>query len=316
MKSYAVFSGSANTKLAEAIAQALDVPLAPCTIEHFPDGEISVKLQESVRRREVFIVQPTCRPVNDRLVELLAFADACRRADASHVTAVIPYFGYARSDRRAGHRRPIMATMVADLMQTAGIGQVMTMDIHTPQVEGFFRIPFDDLSAAPTLASAICDNLPEDAVVVAPDLGAVKRATTYSYHLGRPTVILHKRRKSGSEVEVSQVIGDVRGRSCIIVDDMISTGGTIVQAINALRNEGANPDFTVVATHGVFTEGARERLREAGAGRVIVSDTIQVESEGWPELQVVSVAPLIASALQRLATGESLRGLGANLHDS
>jgi len=309
MKRYAVFSGSANPALAEAIAHGLDVPLTPCCVERFPDGEISVELDESVRRREVFIVQPTCSPVNDRLVELLAFADACRRAAASHVTAVIPYFGYARSDRRAGRRQPIMGTMVADLMQSAGIGHVVTIDIHTAQVEGFFRIPFDDLTAVPTLAGVIQRDLPEDAVIVAPDLGAVKRATAYSDRLQRPAVILHKRRKSGSEVEISQVIGDVRGRSCIIVDDMISTGGTIAEAIHVLRNEGARPEFTVVATHGVFAEGARRRLADAGAERVIVTDTIPVEREDWPELQVVSVAPLIATALQRLADGESLRGL-------
>ncbi len=309
MKQYAVFSGSANTKLAEAIAHSLGVPLTPCCIERFPDGEISVELDESVRRREVFIVQPTCPPVNDRLVELLAFADASRRAAAAHITAVIPYFGYARSDRRAGRRQPIMGTMVADLMQSAGIGHVVTMDIHTAQVEGFFRIPFDDLTAVPTLAGAICHDLPEGAVIVAPDLGAVKRATAYSDRLQRPTAVLHKRRKSGSEVEISQVIGDVRGRSCIIVDDMISTGGTIAQAINALRNEGANPDFTVVATHGVFSQGAREQLANAGVQRVIVSDTIPVDTNNWPELHVVSVAPLIATALQRLAAGESLHGL-------
>jgi len=309
MKNYAIFSGSANPALAAAIAEGLNVPLTPCSVERFPDGEISVQLEETVRRREVFIIQPTSPPVNDRLVELLAFADACRRADAAHVTAIIPYFGYGRSDRRAGRREPIMATMVAGLMQAAGIGHVVTMDIHTPQIEGFFSIPVDDLTATPTFADALCRDLPEHAVVVAPDLGAVKRATAYSDRLGRPTVILNKRRRSGSEVEVSQVIGDVRGRSCIIVDDMISTGGTIVQAIQALHDEGADPDITVVATHGVFTEGARKRLTDAGAGRVIVSDTIPVDAAAWPELHTVSVAPLIATALQRLAAGESLRSL-------
>lgn len=309
MKSYAIFSGSANPALAAAIADGLDMPLTPCSVERFPDGEISVQLDESVRRREVFIIQPTCPPVNDRVIELLAFADACRRADAAHITAIIPYFGYSRSDRRAGRREPIMATMMADLIQSAGIGHVVTIDIHTPQVEGFFRIPMDDLTAGPTLAASLHDDLPDDAVIVAPDLGAVKRATIYSTLLKRPTAILHKRRKSGSEVEISQVIGEVRGRSCIIVDDMISTGGTIAEAINALRNEGANPDFTVVATHGIFTEGARARLTAAGAGRVIISDTIPADTMDWPELRVVSVAPLIAAALQRMAAGESLRGL-------
>ena len=309
MESFAVFAGTANEPLAHAVARELGVELGASTVERFPDGEVTVRLEESVRARDVFVVQPTSRPVNDNLVELLAFADACRRAAAARVTAVVPYFGYARADKRKGRRDPVTARMVADLMQTAGITHVVTLDVHTPQIEGFFRVPVDNLTAIPTLCDALRGRLSDGTVVVSPDLGAVARATAFGERLKLPTAVIHKRRKSGAEVEAVQVIGDVRGRPCLIVDDMISTGGTIVEAMRSLGEAGASGDFTVAASHGVFVEDARERLAAAGARAVVVSDSLPVRPADGSPVHVVTIAPLLATALRHLVRGESLRDL-------
>ena len=309
MESYAVFAGTANRPLAEAVARDLGVELGASSVERFPDGEVSVHLEESVRSREVFVVQPTSPPVNDNLVELMAFADACRRAAAVRLTAVIPYFGYARADKRKGRRDPVSARMVADVLQAAGVHHVVTLDVHTPQIEGFFSIPVDNLTAMPTLCDELRERLPPDAVVVSPDLGAVGRATEYAGRLGLPTAIVHKRRKSGAEVEAVQVIGDVRGRPCLLVDDMISTGGTIVESMNALRGAGARDEFLVAATHGVFVNDARARMAEAGAREVVVTDSLPVREGPGAPARVVTIAPLLATAIRRIVRGESLRNL-------
>jgi ribose-phosphate pyrophosphokinase len=301
MRSYLLFSGSANRPLAEAVARELGTPLSPCTTERYPDGELTVRLEESVRGREVFVLQPTSPPVNDHLVELLAFADACRHAAAERVVALVPYFGYARSDRRAGRREPIMASLVADLLQSAGIRHLVTVDAHTEQLEAFFRIPVDNLSAVPVLCDTLRDRVPEDAVVVAPDLGAVQRATAVAARLSRPMALLHKQRLSGSEVEIRRIVGEVRGRSCLIVDDMISTGSTIVKSIEALRSAGAHGEVLVAATHRVFSADALSRLHGAGVGEVWVTDTIATAPN--PGVHVVSVAPLLAEAVRRLTGG-------------
>ncbi len=309
MESYTILAGTANPRLAAAVARELGVALGACTVNRFPDGEVSVHLDQSVRGREVYIVQPTSPPVNDHLVELLAFADACRRAAAARVTAVVPYFGYARADKRQSRREPITASTVADVMQSAGIDHVVTIDVHTPQIEGFFRIPVDDLTAVPTLCAALHHRISGETVLVSPDLGGIRRATEYSHRLGVPVVVCYKRRTSGAEVEIAQLIGDVRDRSCLIVDDMISTGATIVESIKALLQAGAHPEFRVAATHGVFVDGARDRLAEAGVREVFVTDTLAMPETEWPELRVVSVAPLIAAALRRLSADESLSDL-------
>src|ERR671932_304240 len=219
-----IFAGTANPDLARAVARELGVRLGACAVERFPDGEVSVRLEESVRGREVFVVQPTSPPVNDHLVELLAFADACRRASAARTTAIVPYFGYARSDKRDGRRVAVAASMVADLLQSVGVGHVVTVDVHTPQLEGFFRVPFDSLTAVPILADAVREHLPEGAAVVSPDAGRVSMATEFAQRLGAQVVVLHKRRESGSRTRVTHVVGDVRDRACLVIDDMISTG--------------------------------------------------------------------------------------------
>ena len=304
-----LFAGTANPSLAKAVAHALGVELGVCTVERFPDGELAVHLEQSVRNREVFIVQPTSPPVNEHLVELLTLSDACRRAAAARITAVVPYFGYARSDKRHGRREPITASMVALLLQAVGVNHIVTVDLHAQQIEGFFHIPVDSLSAVPTLADVLKTELKSEAVLVAPDAGAVRIANEYAHRLACPIVVLHKRRASATETRVTHLIGEVRGRPCVIVDDMISTGGTIAEAIATLLAADAMPDITVVATHGVLVGKARERLSHPAVRRVLVTDTLPVMAHGWPELRVISIAPVIAAALDRLSAGGSLSGL-------
>jgi ribose-phosphate pyrophosphokinase len=296
---FIVFSGTANRPLAERVTGELGRPLGACTVEHFTDGEVSVRLDESVRGRVVFVVQPTSPPVNEHLVELLAFADACRRASAARVTAVVPYFGYSRSDKRQGERVAVAASMVADLLQTVGVDHVLTVDVHAAQVEGFFRVPFDNLSATALLARSLRGHLPEGAVVVSPDAGRVTAASEFADCLGTEVVVLQKRRTSGTETEVTHIVGDVRDRACLIIDDMISTGGTIAKSVEALVGAGARPEFIVAATHGLFVGEARRKLSGVGIKEIVVTDTVAVDAEGWPGLRVVSVAPLVAAAMRK-----------------
>jgi ribose-phosphate pyrophosphokinase len=306
---FILFSGSANRPLAESIARALEVPLGACTVERFPDGELDVRLDEPVRGREVFLVQPTSPPVNEHLVELLAFADACRRAAARRITAIVPYFGYARADKRHAHREPITASMVATVMQAVGIEHVVTIDLHASQIEGFFHIPVDTLTAVPVLCDALRNRLLTGMLVVSPDEGRVRMATEYAERLGSSVVVLHKQRESGSKTSVTQVIGDVHDRPCLIIDDMISTGGTIAKSISVLLEHGARPEITVAATHGVLVEGARENLRHKAIRNIFVSDTVCLPQRMWPKVEVISIAPLLASAIQRFEADESLSEL-------
>lgn len=297
-----LLSGTANPALAVAVAGELGFPLAAAEVERFPDGEVTVRLLESVRRREVVVVQPTAPPADPHLMELLAFADACRRAAAARVVAVVPYFGYARADRRGGRREPVTASLVATLMQAAGVDHVVTVDLHTPQVEGFFRIPVDSLTALVPLCDAVGPDLPEGTTVVSPDAGRVPLATEYARRLRLPLAVLHKRRDSATETEVAHLVGEVEGRHCLLVDDMISTGGTLRKSVAALRDAGAT-GFTVTATHGLLIGDALARLVDAGIERVYVTDTVRVPGEGDPALRVVPVAPLLADALRHLTAG-------------
>jgi len=279
-------------------------------VDRYPDGDVAEQLLDSVRRKEVFLVQPTSPPVNDHLIELLALADACRRASAARITAIVPFFGYGRADKRNGRREPIMARVAADLLQVAGISNVVTVDLHTPQIEGFFHAPVDSLTAVPTLCRAVRDRVPADLVVVSPDVGRVAMATRYAEQcVGASVVVLHKRHVSGSETKVTHVVGDVSGRACLIVDDMISTGGTVAESIKALLAAGARPEIVVAATHGLFVFDARNRLNHPAVREVFVTDTVRTAEKDWPQLRVISVAPLIAGAVQRFlakgALGES-----------
>jgi ribose-phosphate pyrophosphokinase len=296
---FTIFAGRANVALATSVAVEMGARLGACSVEHFPDGELSVRLDEPVRGRKVFIIQPTSPPVNDHLIELLAFADACRRASAAHITAVMPYFGYSRADKRHGRREPITASMVADLMQAVGVNHVVTIDLHAPQIEGFFHIPVDSLTAAPVMAEALRPGLIAGTVVVSPDAGRMRLATEYARLLGAPVAVLHKERASGVETRVTRVVGDVRDCPCLIIDDMISTGGTIAESVDALLDAGARPQFTVAATHGLLLHGSREKLARLETREVLVTDTVAPPAHDWPQLRVVSIAPLIASALRR-----------------
>jgi ribose-phosphate pyrophosphokinase len=303
---FTILAGSATPALVVEVAHALGVEPGACVVDRFPDGEVSVRLLEPVRRREVFLVQSTSPPVNDHLIELLALADACRRASAARITAVIPYFGYGRADRRHGSREPVTGRMVADLLEAVGIAQVVTIDLHTPQIEGFFFAPVDSLTAAPTLASAVRDRLPPGVAVVSPDAGRVALATDYAERLGAPVVVLHKRRQSGTETVVTHVVGDVANRPCLIVDDIIATAGTMAQSIGALLAAGARDDIVVAATHGLFLPGAREKLEHHAVRALYVTDSVPVAEKDWPRLRVVSIAPLIAGALRRFLVDGSI----------
>jgi ribose-phosphate pyrophosphokinase len=292
-----ILRGTANPALADGVARALGVETTPCETERFPDGEFSVTLKESIRGRDVFVVQPTSPPVNDHLIELLVFADACRRASAARITAVVPYFGYARADRRDCRREPITASLVADLMECAGFDHVITVDLHAAQIEGFFRIPVDSLSAVELLCDALVwARARPDHVVVSPDAGRVKMATEYADRLDLPLCVLHKRRLSGGVTEVMHVVGDVRGRTCILIDDLIATGGTLIESMGALREAGA-VDAIVVATHGLFVAGAIEKLQAAQVRELVTTDSVAINAQ--PVLRVVSIAPLLAAAISR-----------------
>ncbi len=277
-----IFSGTASAGLAASIAQELGVRPGLSSVERFPDGELSVRLEESVRRKEVYIIQSTLPPVNDHLVELLAFADALRRASAATITAIIPYFGYSRSDKRHGRREAIAASMTADLLQAVNIDHIVTIDLHTPQIEGFFQIPVDNLSATPTLCGPMRHLSPSDTVVVSPDAGRVKMATEFANRLGLPLVVLHKRRVSGTDTAVTHLVGDVGSRACLIVNDIISTGGTIVRSIDALLEAGAREEIYIASTHGLLLGGAHEMFDYSAVREVLITDTVAAASSIRP----------------------------------
>ena len=308
-KECVIFAGTANSELTAAIAADLGMLPGTCAIERFPDGETSVQLLESVRRKEVFLVQPLSPPVNDHLVELLALADACRRAAAARITAVVPYLGYARSDKRHGRREPIMGRMVAEVLEAVGIHHVLTVDLHAPQIEGFFGIPVDTLTAVPHLSTYLREEVPPGVVVVAPDAGAFRMATDYAHRLNGTVAVLHKRRESGTGTQVTHLVGDVGGKPCLIVDDMISTGGTLASGIEALLKAGARSELTIAATHGLLLPGARQKLAHEAVKKVVITDTVAGAPTDWPRLQIISIAPVIAGALKRLLEHRSLGDL-------
>jgi ribose-phosphate pyrophosphokinase len=305
-----LLTGSANPSLAHALATRLRVPLAACLLDRFPDGELHVEIRESVRGQTVFLLQPTSPPVETHLFELLLLADACRRAGAGRVVAVIPYFGYARQDRRAAGRDAIAARLASDLVAAAGIHEVVVLDLHSRAAEGFFSVPAEHLTAVPQLAGAIRSSVDRaTGVLVAPDLGAVKLADYYSRLLDLPVATVHKLRISGRDVKVQQLVGDVRDRVPVIVDDMISTGGTVAAAVRALLAAGARPDVTVVATHGVFADQAIERLRDVPVGRIVTTDSVAPHS-GLPlPIEVVPIAPMLADVIARIDQHRSLGAL-------
>ena len=303
-----VFAGPASLRLGAEVAEILRVKPAEYDCQRFPDGEIQIEIRESVRGRDVFLLQSTSPPVERHLMELLLLADACRRAGAGRLTAVIPYFGYARQDRRAG-RRSLGARVAANAIGTAGFDRLMLIDAHTPAIEGMFEIPIDHLTAVPLLARAAAPSVCDNSVIVAPDLGAVKLAGEYARLLQLPMAFVHKTRLNGEQVEAHGVIGDVRGRLPILVDDMLSTGGTIEAAIGALRIAGAVEPIAAAVTHALVAGHAREVLRRLSLTRLIAANTVAIEPPAVPHLEVTSVAPLIATAIRRDHRDESLADL-------
>ncbi|MFA5909346.1 MAG: ribose-phosphate pyrophosphokinase [Vicinamibacterales bacterium] len=303
-----VFAGPASQRLGGEVCEILLTTPAVYECQRFPDGETQMELGGSVRGDDVFIVQSTSPPVEQHLMELLLLADACRRAGARRLTAIIPYFGYARQEHRAG-RRSLGARVAADLIGTARFDRLMLIDAHTPSLEGFFGLPIDHLTAIPILARAAAPSIRDNTVVVAPDLGAVKRARTYGRLLQLPIAFIHKTRLDGDEVETHGVIGEVRNRRPLIVDDMLSTGATLKAAIDALRAAGASDPITVAVTHALVVGHARDLLRTLPIERLIAGDTVAIEPPEVPHLEVSSVAPLIADAIRRDHRDESLADL-------
>ena len=305
-----VIAGSANVPLAKSIG--VELGLQPCNrvVHRFAYGELHVEIEESVRGHDVYLIQPTSLPVDEHLMELLFLADACRRAGAARLTAVVPYFGYARQDRRASGREAVGARVVSGLIEAAGFARVVAIDLHAPEIEGFFHIPLEHLSAAKLLAGAV--RTTSDTVIVAPDLGAVKLAERYQAFLHLPVVMLSKTRVSGSEVSLRSIIGDVKDRAPLIVDDMITTGATIAAAIKGLLEAGCKPDVSVVATHGLFVGPAVARLQALPIRQLIGTNSVEATAELPAPFQVVNLAPMIADAIMRLHRDQSLENLLAH----
>jgi len=306
-----VFHGNSNITLCKAVCDSLGEVPGNARVSRFSDEEVQVEIDDNVRGRDVFILQSTSSPANDHLMELLIMVDACKRASAGRITAVIPYYGYARQDRKAAPRAPITAKLVADLLTTAGVQRVLTMDLHAGQIQGFFDIPVDNLYAGPTLRAYIAATLPTaNAVIVSPDAGGVERARSYAKPLGCGLAIIDKRRSGPNLAEALHLIGDVRDRDAIIIDDMVDTAGTLVKAAAALRENGANRVFAV-ATHAVLSGPAIERIENSAIERVIVTDTVPLrpEAQACPKIGVVSVAPVFAEAVSSIHSHDSVSRL-------
>ncbi len=305
-----IFSGSANAPLAEEVARYLGMDLGPMVRKRFADGEIYVQIQESIRGCDVYLIQPTCCPVNDHLMELLIMVDACRRASARQITAVIPYYGYARADRKTSGRESITAKLVANLITQSGANRVLAMDLHAAQIQGYFDIPFDHVYASPVLIEYLCEKHLEDLVVVSPDVGGVARARAFAKKLNdAPLAIIDKRRTAHNVAEVLNVIGDVRGRTAVLVDDMIDTAGTITAAAELLHQEGAR-DVYACATHAVLSPPALERLSTGVFAEVIVTNTIPARAtEQLHQLTRISVANLIGEAIWRIHEDSSVSSM-------
>ena len=304
-----LFTGNANPRLAEEIAEYLRVQLGKINVSPFPDGEILVEIGENVRGADVFVIQPTCPPVNDNLMELLIMIDALRRASAQRITAVIPYYGYARQDRKVKPRAPISAKLVANLITTAGVNRILAMDLHAGQIQGFFDIPVDHLFAAPVLIGYFQKKEIPDIVVVAPDPGGVERARAFAKRLDVPMAIIDKRRTEEREVKVMHVIGDVAGKNAVIFDDMIDRAGTMVEAIRGLKENGVK-DVYYGAVHPVLSEPAVERIESSDLKEVVVTNTIPLRSgRESKKITVLSVASLLGEAIKRIHTETSVSSL-------
>ena len=309
---FLLFTGNANASLAAEIAEQLGIPLGAAHVGRFSDGEVTVEIQQNVRARDVFVVQSTCAPTNENLMELLIMVDALKRASAERISAVIPYFGYARQDRRPRSARvPITAKVVANMLQAVGVSRVLTMDLHADQIQGFFDIPVDNIYASPVLLGDLRQQNYTDLMVVSPDVGGVVRARALAKQLGCDMAIIDKRRPKANVSEVMHVIGDIDGRNCVIMDDMIDTAGTLVKAAEVLKERGAKKVYAY-CTHPIFSGPAIERIAQGDAlDEVVITNTIPLSenAKNCKKIRQLSVGPLIAETIQRIANGESVMSL-------
>jgi ribose-phosphate pyrophosphokinase len=315
---FMVFTGNANPRMAAEIAVNLGISLGAATVGRFSDGEVTVEINQNVRARDVFVVQSTCAPTNENLMELLIMVDALKRASAERISAVIPYFGYARQDRRPRSTRvPITAKVVANMLQTVGVARVLTMDLHADQIQGFFDIPVDNIYASPVLLGDLRQKRYEDLIVVSPDVGGVVRARALAKQLGCDLAIIDKRRANPNESEVMHVIGDIDGRHCVIMDDMIDTAGTLVAAAEVLKQRGAKRVFAY-CTHPVFSGPAIDRIRESQMDEVVVTNTIPLhdKAKACKNIRQLSVAFLFAETIRRISDGESVTSLFAEQNNN
>ncbi len=308
-KDIKIFACNSNKPLAEKIAAQLGLPLSKCDVGTFSDGEIAISIGETVRGSDVFVIQSTCTPVNNNLMELLIMIDALKRASAGRITAVIPYFGYARQDRKSKSRDPISAKLVADLITAAGADRVLTMDLHAAQIQGFFNIPLDHMEGMPILSQYIERKNIEDLVIVSPDLGSVNRARKIANRLDVPIAIIDKRRPRPNVSEIMNIIGDIKDKNLLIIDDIIDTAGTLCNAANALKERGAK-SVRACATHGLLSGPAVERIRDSALEELILLDTVPLtEEKKLDKIKVESVAPLFAQAIQRVYADQSVSTL-------
>lgn len=305
-----IFSGNANVPLAQEICDSLGVPLGQAVIKRFSDGEVWVEIDENVRGKDVFVVQSTSHPANENLMELLIMVDALKRASAERITAVIPYYGYARQDRKVQPRTPISSKLVADLITAAGAHRVVSVDLHAGQIQGFFNIPFDHLFAMPILLDYIRDNLLNDIVIVTPDAGGTERARAYAKRLNSTLAMIDKRRSRPNESEVMNIIGEVSGKTAIIVDDMVDTAGTLTQAASALKDRGAKKIYACI-THGVLSGKALERIENSALSELVITNTIQVSEEAkkCKKIRILSMAKLLGEAISRINNSDSVSSL-------
>jgi ribose-phosphate pyrophosphokinase len=313
-----LFTGNANPALAREIAQTLGVELGKAKVSRFSDGEVDVEIQQNVRARDVFVVQPTCAPTNEFLMELMIMVDAFKRASARRITAVIPYFGYARQDRRPRSTRvPISAKVVANLLETVGVERLLTMDLHADQIQGFFDIPVDNIYASPVLLSDLKSKAYPNLVVVSPDVGGVVRARALAKQLGSDLAIIDKRRAAANVSEVMHVIGEIEGRNCVIMDDMIDTAGTLVKAAEVLKERGAKRVYAY-CTHPVFSGPAIERITKSQLDEVVITNTIPLSDAALAckKIRQLSVAFLFAETIRRISDGESVTSLFAEQNNN
>jgi ribose-phosphate pyrophosphokinase len=304
-----IFTGNAHPDLAKEICAYLCIPLGSALVKRFSDGEINVEIRDNVRGVDVFVIQPTCPPVNDHLMELLILMDALKRASARRVTAVLPYYGYARQDRKVLPRAPITAKLIADLLTAAGVSRMLTMDLHAGQIQGFFNIPVDHLYSAPVMLEHIKANYGNDIVVVSPDAGGVERARAFAKRLNASLAIIDKRRLAPNVAEVMNIIGEVEGRTAILLDDMVDTAGTLAQSADALRNKGARHVYAC-ATHGVLSGPAIDRLEKSQIEELVITNTIPLGPKAeCRKIRVLSVAPLLGEAIKRIHFQDSVSSL-------